>query len=68
MFEERRRVEAQQILASGQHVDGRIGVVLEEMLKVIEYDGSHDFEAQKLIKDEQLDKGKRDQGDDGTLT
>ena len=61
MLEKLRRVEAEEILASGQHVDGRIGEELEEVLKEVEDDGSHDFEAEKLIVDEQFDERKRDQ-------
>ena len=67
MLEQRRRVEAKQILADGQHVDGRIGEELEEVPQVVKDDGSHHFEAQQLIVDEQLDEGEGDQWDEGAL-
>ena len=46
MLQKSGSVKAQKILTGGQDVDGRIGEELEEVLQVVEDDGSDDFEAQ----------------------
>ena len=68
MLEKRRRVKTEKILAGSEDVDGRIGEKLEEVLEMIQDDGSDDFEAQKLIVNEELDKRESDQRDDGAFS
>ena len=67
MFEQRRGVETEQVLAGGQHVDRRIGEELEKVLEMIDDDGGDDFEGQQLVVDEQFDEGKGDERNDGAF-